>query len=60
MTCTAAFIIKEKEDVVMIPNKAVKMVNGKQVVQVITEDGKQVERLITTEFTDGYNVYWKL
>lgn len=46
------FVIKEKTDVVIIPNSAVKIVEGKQQVEVKTEDGSEI-REIVTGFTDG-------
>ena len=46
------FVIKEKTDVVIIPNSAVEIVEGKQQVEVKTEDGSEI-REIVTGFTDG-------
>ncbi|MCK5763942.1 MAG: hypothetical protein KAH05_07475, partial [Clostridiales bacterium] len=46
------FVIKEKTDVVIIPNSAVEIVDGKQQVEVKTEDGSEI-REIVTGFTDG-------
>ncbi|MDM8534546.1 efflux RND transporter periplasmic adaptor subunit, partial [Clostridiaceae bacterium HSG29] len=53
MTASTTFIILEKLDVLKIPNKAVKIVEAKQVVNVVTGENsaKQVE--IITGLTDG-------
>lgn len=56
MTCTASLILKEVQDVVIIPNKAVKMIDGKQMVEVALENGETSQKQIKTGFTDGYNV----
>ncbi len=53
MTCTITFITKRVEDVLYIPNKAVSMSDGQQVVQVKSEDGTISKRGVTTGFTDG-------
>lgn len=55
MTCTISFISKEVNDVIILPNKAVKMVEGKQVVDMLLE-GEKIQREIKTGFTDGYKV----
>ncbi|MEA3424360.1 MAG: efflux RND transporter periplasmic adaptor subunit [Bacillota bacterium] len=46
------FVIKEKNDVLVIPNNSVEIVEGKQQVEVKTEDGSEI-REIVTGFTDG-------
>lgn len=56
MTCTLSFIIKEINDAIIIPNKAVTMENGKEVVQVQGEDGTTENRVVKTGFSDGTNV----
>lgn len=56
MTCAVSFVIKEVKDCLIVPYKAVKIVNGKQVVTVVDEKGQQVERQIKTGFTDGTSV----
>lgn len=56
MNCTIKFILKQKKDVLYIPNKAVKMVNGQQVVYIQDKDGNKKEQIIKTGFTDGTNV----
>jgi len=56
MTCAVSFVIKEAKDCLIIPYQAVKMVNGKQVVTVVDEEGRSVERQIKTGFTDGASV----
>ncbi len=53
MTCTVNFIIKEVQDCLIIPYQAVKIVNGKQVVTVVDEQGQKTEKEIKTGFTDG-------
>ncbi|ABO48867.1 efflux transporter, RND family, MFP subunit [Desulforamulus reducens MI-1] len=56
MTCSVSFVLKEVADCLTVPYKAVKMVNGKQMVTVVDEKGQQVERQIKTGFTDGTSV----
>lgn len=56
MTCSIAFILKQRKDVLMIPNKAVKMVEGKQIVKVKDQNGNIESRNIKTGLTDGKNV----
>lgn len=56
MTCTVSFILKEVKDVVILPNKTVKMVEGKQVVEMLSETGEKVQKEVKTGFTDGINV----
>lgn len=56
MTCTVSFILKEVKDVIIIPNKAVKIVEGKQVVEMLSEQGDVVQREVKAGFTDGSNV----
>jgi multidrug efflux pump subunit AcrA (membrane-fusion protein) len=48
------FVIKEKTDVMIIPNSAVKIIEGKQQVEIKTESGSEL-REIVTGFTDGLN-----
>lgn len=56
MTCSVSFILKQRKDVLMIPNKAVKMAEGKQTVKVKTQNGDIESRNIKTGLTDGKNV----
>jgi len=56
MTCTLTFILKEVNDALIVPYKAVKIVNRKQIVTVVDEKGAEVEREIKTGFTDGTSV----
>lgn len=56
MNCTIKLILKQKKNVLIIPNKAVKMVNNKQVVYVKDSQGNKVQKEIKTGFTDGTNV----
>ncbi|NLI91770.1 MAG: efflux RND transporter periplasmic adaptor subunit [Peptococcaceae bacterium] len=56
MTCTVSFILKEVKDVILIPNKAVSIVDGKQVVQMLSEKGDVAKREVKAGFTDGSNV----
>lgn len=56
MTCSVSFVIKEVKNCLIVPYKAVKIVNGKQVVTVVDEKRQQVERQIKTGFTDGTSV----
>lgn len=56
MTCTVSFILKEVKDVIIIPNKAVKIVEGKQVVEMKSEQGEVIQREVKAGFTDGSSV----
>lgn len=56
MTCTLSFIFKEINDAVVIPNQAVTMENGQEIVQVKGEDGTIENREVKTGFSDGTNV----
>ncbi len=52
MTCTLELIQKQVKDVLMIPIKAVSIVDGEQVVQLKNDDGTITKQAITTEFSD--------
>lgn len=56
MTCVITFVRKEVQNCLIVPYEAVKMVNGKQVVLVVDENGQMSEREIKTGFTDGNSV----
>ncbi|AEG59778.1 efflux RND transporter periplasmic adaptor subunit [Desulforamulus ruminis] len=56
MTCAVSFVLKEVKNAFILPYQAVKMVNGKQVVTVLEDQGERAERQIKTGFTDGVNV----
>lgn len=53
MTCSVEFITRQKKNVTYISNKAVTMLDGKQVVKVKDENGDIEIRNIKTELTDG-------
>lgn len=52
MTAEVKFIIKNKEDVLQIPNKVIKRVDNKQLVK-IRENGELEEIEVKTGFSDG-------
>ena len=56
MTCVASFIIEQKKNVLVIPNQAVKRLNGVQVIEKLTPDSKTITQRVITGFTDGRNV----
>lgn len=56
MACMVSFIIEQEEDVLIIPNKAVKRVDGAQVVEKLSPNGEVIMQEIKTGFTDGRNV----
>jgi len=56
MTGMLTFVLKEVNDCLIVPYKAVKIVDRKQMVTVIDENGTKVEREIKTGFTDGTSV----
>ncbi|MGI6153260.1 MAG: HlyD family efflux transporter periplasmic adaptor subunit [Christensenellaceae bacterium] len=53
MTCSGQFIIKQKKDVLMLSNKAIKSVDGRQVVLLRDENGELFEQEIEAGFSDG-------
>lgn len=55
MSVSATFVVKEVKDVLMLPNKAILLKDGKQFVQVKDADGVKHEREILTGFSDGEN-----
>jgi RND family efflux transporter MFP subunit len=56
MTCTVSFILRQEKNVLIIPNKAVSMIDGKQVVKVKDRDGNLETKNIKTGLTDGKSV----
>ena len=56
MSCSVSFILKQKQNIMIIPNTAVKRVDGKQVVEVKDGSGSVTTRTIKTGLTDGVNV----
>ncbi|MFZ7101960.1 MAG: efflux RND transporter periplasmic adaptor subunit [Peptococcaceae bacterium] len=56
MTCTLTFLLKEVRDVLIVPYKAVKIVNKKQFVTILDQNGQQKDQEIKTGFTDGTSV----
>ncbi|WP_268050209.1 efflux RND transporter periplasmic adaptor subunit [Clostridium ganghwense] len=55
MNCSISFVLKQKKDVLVIPNSAVTMVEGKQSVQVKDKEGNIVTKTVVTGLTDGKN-----
>lgn len=55
LTTFLRFVLKEREDAIIIPNEAVSIVDGKQQVEVQTETGIDI-RNIVTGLTDGLEV----
>lgn len=53
MTCSVNFILKQQKNTLIIPNKAVSIVEGKQVVKVKDQDGNISIKNIKTGLTDG-------
>lgn len=53
MTVSGQFIIKELKNVTKVSNKAIKLSDGKQVVNLKNEDGTTKEITIQTGFSDG-------
>jgi len=56
MTCTVSFIKKEVKNCLIVPYKAVKIINGKQFVTVIDNNGQKSDKKIKAGFTDGTSV----
>lgn len=55
-SCLVTFVIKQKKDVLIIPNDAIKMINGKQTVEIKDKEGSLAQRQVKAGFTDGTNV----
>jgi macrolide-specific efflux system membrane fusion protein len=55
MTANVKFFMDEKNDVLTVPNDAVKIQDGKSTV-IVLQDGEQVEREIETGITDGKKI----
>ncbi|QZY54898.1 efflux RND transporter periplasmic adaptor subunit [Crassaminicella profunda] len=53
MTCSVNFILRQQKNTLIIPNKAVRVVEGKQVVKVKDEGGNIISKNIKTGLTDG-------
>lgn len=53
MKAYATIILKEKEDVLTLSNKAITLENGQQYVSVRNEKGELVQKRIITGFSDG-------
>ena len=53
MKAFATIILKEKQDVLTISNKAILLEDGVQYVNIKNENGELVKTKITTGFSDG-------
>lgn len=53
MTASGTLIIKQKKDLLTLPNKAISLRDGKQYVLLRSADGNTEEREIKTGFSDG-------
>ncbi len=53
MTASVQFIAKQVKDVIMLSNKAIKSIEGKQTVIMKDAEGKTFEKTIETGFSDG-------
>ena len=56
MSCSVDFIEKQKKDVLIIPNQAVRRIDGKQVVERKNNNGQIEVIKVRTGFTDGKDV----
>ncbi len=56
MSATIRIITKSVENVVVVPNKAVKLVNGKSTIQYYTNSRILQSKPVVTGFTDGTSV----
>lgn len=56
MTSVISFIIRKKENVLVIPNKAIITDEGRQYVKVKGRDGKIIKKQVTTGLSDGEKV----
>lgn len=56
MTGTVSFILRERTTVLILPNAAIRMVDGVQIVEVKTDSGTVMAKPVTTGLTDGRNV----
>ncbi|GMQ61482.1 efflux RND transporter periplasmic adaptor subunit [Vallitalea maricola] len=53
MKAFATIILKEKQDILTISNKAILLENGEQYVNIKNEDGELVKTKVVTGFSDG-------
>lgn len=56
MTCSLEFILSQRSQVLVVPNKSVTFADGKQSVQVKNAQGALETRIIKTGLTDGKQV----
>lgn len=56
MTCSVAFILRQEKNVLIIPNRAVKMQEGVQIVKIKNNNEEIELRSIRTGLTDGRQV----
>ncbi len=56
MTADVTFVEKQVEDVLIVSNKCITLVDGKQYVDVMTSDGKIETVEVKTGFSDGFDV----
>ncbi len=56
MTADVTFVEKQVNDVLIVSNKCVQSIDGKQYVLMYDENNKIVEKEVTTGFSDGFDV----
>ncbi len=56
MTADVTFVEKQVLDVLVISNKCVELIDGKQYVKMYNENGEVVQVEVTTGFSDGFDV----
>ncbi len=56
MTADVTFVEKQVLDVLVISNKCVELIDGKQYVKMYDENGEVIEVEVTTGFSDGFDV----
>ncbi len=56
MTADVTFVEKQVLDVLVISNKCVELIDGKQYVKMYDENGEVIQVEVTTGFSDGFDV----
>ncbi len=56
MTADITFVEKQVLDVLVISNKCVELIDGKQYVKMYDENGEVIQVEVTTGFSDGFDV----
>ncbi len=56
MTADVTFVEKQVTDVLIVSNKCIEVIDGKQYVKMYDENGEVIQVEVTTGFSDGFDV----